>query len=111
MKKIILCLILILPNISYSKSAITREEILKTYTLEQLDGAANTLKVVIDGTKLCQLSAKEAGQLILPLHDLIDASTKSKAGSYRSELMRWESCDRGCHCGAYAALLETVESQ
>ena len=87
--------------------------ILKRYTWDRLDSAANLLRVVSDlETELaqrsfCGLNSPEARALILPLHALIDKKLEqeSKRPWQGSRLAQAKLCEVDCHCGLIADAL------
>lgn len=93
---------------------------LSKYTLEQLDSAAHLLVAAtdqdLDKTQdlYCQISAKQAHSLLLPLHAWMDDKIDHylhQARHLNSYAKRnWiKNCRRSCHCGLYASILEKID--
>lgn len=99
-------------------------------TLEQLDSAANVLRVILDGgggsLKLkahnCVISPEEATSMIQLVKEKIDRSTsrfnsgRVKAGQkapISKKILKKiaASCQQSCHCGLYSSWLEPYYSK
>jgi hypothetical protein len=86
--------------------------------LEQLDSAANLLLTVADGDLpgFCGISPDEAKELLRAVHPLVDEQRQARVKSLRARKPgaaladpKWEqSCARGCHCGVYAEILDSI---
>jgi hypothetical protein len=95
---------------SAAKTALTN--------LEHLDSAANVLLAVADERLLpadaCQIAVEHSYQLLNSLQSKIDGGTadyiryKSKTHSALADASWPSSCEVGCHCGLYSAILESV---
>ena len=102
-------------------TATSREGVLKKYSLDELDSAANLLKVAIDqgqdkkNAHFCNLKAGEAKNLTMPLKDLIDVKTKifldANKGKSVSLGFKNQDCDGECHCGLYSSVLDTGQQR
>lgn len=83
---------------------VTQNQILEKHSLEKLDSAANLLKVVADGAKLCGMDSKKAGNYLLAIHPLMDSKIKTTAASPKRVIeiaMLASQCQLNCHCGVY----------
>lgn len=83
---------------------ITQNQILEKHSLEKLDSAANLLRVVADGTKLCGMDSKKASNYLLAIHPLIDSKIKATASNPKrvNEIAKLApQCQLTCHCGVY----------
>lgn len=94
--------------------------ILRNYSLEQLDSAANLLVGAADqetqarNVLYCKISSAEALRLLQPLHALmdqkIDLFLKKTSRLNQISKPNWmRNCRKTCHCGLYASILEKGE--
>ncbi len=98
-----------------SFGGLTHKEVLKNYSLEQLDSVANLLMLATDlslegkSTKeLCSLSKDESLAYINEVKALVDKKFKSLK---RRVPLSWEKCDLECHCGMYSRFGEVLNTK
>jgi hypothetical protein len=95
------------------KNKFTEKEILEQFTLEDLHHLATMLLLISDEKKsYCGLNSKEAQNLLLPLHPLIDKKIKllSKNKKYIKKIEKnFSNCAVKCTCGVYKDLLSASD--
>lgn len=98
----------------------SESKILRNYSLQQLDSAANLLVRAADQSQgrpkalYCRISSNEAHQLLQALHALMDQKINQLLNStslfHPVSRQGWlKNCRRTCHCGLYASILEKIE--
>lgn len=109
---------------AHASTTLTEDSMLKAYSLEQLDAAANILAIAADqgpDTKSdlsCGLPLKEALLFILPLKSLIDQQKAKKEKELfaarqtpKTRAKNVGGCEQRCHCTAYASVFEARADQ
>lgn len=97
-----------------SFGGLTHREVLKKYSLEQLDSVANLLMyatdLAIDGKKnqneVCRLNKDESLAYINKVKALIDSKFKNLKKRIPAS---WENCEVECHCSVYARFGEGLD--
>lgn len=111
--------LIILSQASYG--GLTHDEIVKNYTIERLDAAANLLMVAVDQglagkdglENVCGIKKDEA----LVYINEVKALTDAKFNLMREKKMKarvpvtWLRCQTACHCGVYERYVETLDTE
>lgn len=105
---------------------LTSDAITQKYSLQQLNGAANALKVVFDtsmdapkadkGREIlgCSMTGPKAMSMTMPLKSLIDQQQRAEIEAYESDPKEYantqgfESCASICACGVYSEIVNTA---
>lgn len=101
-----------------SLGSTTQEELVKKYTIEKLDSAANILRVAVDQAvagkegqeNVCGIKKEEALSYINELKPLLDAKF-AYIRSMKTKVkipVPWLRCQTNCHCGVYERYGETL---
>lgn len=100
-----------------SESPLTEKAALQRYSLDDLDAAAGFLVEAVDSDnprENCGFTSEKARKYLQAIHPLIDRKTDlwiEAARKRRSEgslisKAELQSCQKECHCGIYASVLE-----
>ncbi|MBS1985842.1 MAG: hypothetical protein JST16_16910 [Bdellovibrionales bacterium] len=104
------------------QAAETTAQMAAKFSLEQLDAAANYIRVVVDNgdkpdykaQEWCGISIEQAFVMVHSVKELIDKKMDAEVAKYpkfsADEVKRGE-CWKRCHCGVYASLFEKVEPE
>lgn len=102
-----------------SKGGLTHQEIVKNYTIERLDAAANLLMVAVDQglagkdalENVCGIKKDDALVYINELKALTDAKfVLIKEKKMKAQVpVTWLRCQTACHCGVYERYIETLD--
>jgi hypothetical protein len=117
--QILVLLLLVLVQSSLALAAPpSAAKILTLQKLEDLDSAANLLLAIADeriaAKKICHLDSATAANMMNPLHSRVDEQTavylrEQKKAKVDLSSDNWlKDCDKNCHCGLYASILEAV---
>lgn len=105
-------------------AASSPADVSERYSLSELNGAANALKVVIDqgaakpsedrGSDIfgCSLTAAQAVPMMMPLKAMIDGAVRGEVEAYSQDPKTYssdhgfESCASSCSCGVWSDVVE-----
>jgi hypothetical protein len=100
-------------------AATTSEAILQKYSLQELNSAANALKVMADAEKGqdpvgCGIASDKALSMTMPLKALIDQRMRTEVQDYEQDPKSYantegfEICAKNCSCGVYSDIVEAA---
>lgn len=101
---------------------LSQDAIQQRYSLQELNAAANALKVIADDDKSkdllgCEIPSQKALSMTMPLKALIDEKIRSEVEGYESDPKGYsntegfESCAKNCSCGVYNDVVEAASER
>ena len=115
-------------TVSAANEAPSSAQIEERYTIQQMDAAANLLKVLIDenpkapgedvGSDIvgCGITGQAAKSMTMPLKALIDRRLQAERDAYAMSPTQYasergfESCGSTCGCGVLGTIIEEAET-